>query len=212
MENTPFIFIQLLNEDPTTKIREWPDCLWKYVPWSKNHACSEPSFQAKHLLVLLTLLQRFSGTTWMFSLNVPSSEFWQDTLVSYSSSFPIFPPLFLHVSPPIRALAVWRARRTRRGLGDVLAALRTTPGLRQPSVEGHFAADLDMLLNSFICGKSIFGTLLKTFFSDPFSDESQTASSHRRVWLLFSSGHRDWEEWERYKHIVDRTDSTYPFF
>lgn len=120
--------------------------------------------QPKHLLILLTLLQRFSGTTWVFSLNVPSSEFWQDTLVSYSSSFPIFSPLCLHISPPIRALAVWRARRTVwtwRCLGSVT---HTTPGLRQPSVEEHFEADLDILFNLFICGKSIFGKLLKTFF------------------------------------------------
>lgn len=94
----------------------------------------------------------------------------------------LFPSLPSHLSAHQSAGSVARtAHGARRGLGDVLA-LRTTLGLRQPSVEGHFEADLDILFN-FICGKSIFGKLLKTFFFlffDPFSDESQTASSQRR--------------------------------
>lgn len=121
-------------------------------------ACSKSSFQAKHLFVLLTLLQRFSGTTWMFSPNVPSSESWQDALVSYSSSFPIFSPLsaFTSLRPSERFGSVARtAHSARRGLGDVLAALRATPGVRQPLLEnGHFEAHLDILLNFFICGEN----------------------------------------------------------
>lgn len=63
----------------------------------------------------------------------------------------LFPSLPSHLSAHQSAGSVARtAHGARRGLGDVLAALRTTPGLREPSQK----ADPDILINFFICGEN----------------------------------------------------------
>lgn len=131
----------------------------------------------------------------------------------------IFPPPFffshLFLSPRSRLSAhqsagsvVRTAHDARRGLGDVLAALRTTPGSRQPSVEEQFEADLDLLFSSFSFWGSVVGELLKTLFWSFFRWKSDLFVAAVDLDDFFSSGQRDWEEWERCKQTVDRTDST----
>lgn len=87
-------------------------------------------------------------------MNVPSSQFWQDARLIFLllSSLPIFPfSAFTSLRPSERRQC--GAHGARRGLGDVLAALRTTPGSRQPPVEQQFEGDLDLLFNCFVLGK-----------------------------------------------------------
>lgn len=115
-----------------------------------------------------------------FLWTYPHRGFGRTRLVSYSSSFPIFSLLCLHISPPIRALAVWRARRTAwtwRCLGSVTHDARIETSFCRRTHWGWSGHIIKLR------GKSIFGKLLKGFFfffPDPFSDESQTVSSQRR--------------------------------
>lgn len=80
----------------------------------------------------------------------------------------LLPSLPSHLSAPQSAgSSVARtAHGARRGLGDVLAALRTTPGLRLPSVDGavwKWSGLILQLILFFFFWKSAFGKLLKTF-------------------------------------------------
>lgn len=87
----------------------------------------------------------------------------------------LFPSLPSHLSAHQSAGSVVRtAHSARRGLGDVLAALRTTPGVRQPLLEnGHFEAHLDILLNFFFCGEnpSLANSLRRFFLFFVFSPD-----------------------------------------
>lgn len=87
-------------------------------------------------------------------MNVPSSQFWQDARLIFLllSSLPIF-PFSAFTSPRPSERQQRGAHGARRGLGDVLATLRTTPEFRQPSVDEQFEGDQDLLFNCFILGE-----------------------------------------------------------
>lgn len=128
-------------------------------------------------------------------MNVPSSQFWQDARLIFLllSSLPILSfSAFTSLRPSERRQC--GAHGARRGLGDVLAALRTTPELRQPSEQEQFEGDLD-LFHCFVLGESRPWQTPQDVVLILFQMKLRPLRRNRgrSGWLLFSSGHHDWE-------------------